>query len=60
MRRTLTLALIFVLYAIPFKAHCSNHHRSGNHEMFSQRSREGCFSTLISNKNSIKHIIKYK
>jgi hypothetical protein len=29
----------------------ANNFRNGNHEMFSQRSREGCFSTLISNKN---------
>jgi hypothetical protein len=29
----------------------ANNFRNENHEMFSQRSREGCFSTLISNKN---------
>jgi hypothetical protein len=38
----------------------ANNFRNGNHEMFSQWSREGCFSTLISYENEIKHIIKYK
>jgi hypothetical protein len=29
----------------------ANNFRNGNHEMFGQRIREDCFSTLISNKN---------